>query len=90
MARSSSPEVSPYLNVIGPNQRILVAVVIGALVTWLLRTVLPFPYPIALGWIGGVTVFLASTQLYCRARRPTACAPARAARIRCGRCCSPS
>ncbi|HYL31973.1 MAG TPA: DUF1345 domain-containing protein [Stellaceae bacterium] len=60
MARSSSPEVSPHLHVIGPNQRIVLAVVVGALVTWLLRTVLPFPYPLALGWIVGVTVFLVS------------------------------
>ena len=61
MVRSSSPEVSPYLNVIGPNQRILVAAAVGAAVSLLLRFRLPFPYPIALGWIVGVTVFLAST-----------------------------
>ena len=61
MARRSSRESLPALNVIGPNQRILLAVLIGALVTWPLWAALPFPYPLAIGWIVGVTFFLAST-----------------------------
>lgn len=63
MVGRSSREVSPHLNVIGPNQRILLAVVIGALVAWLLWPALPFPYPLAIGWIVGVTLFLASTAV---------------------------
>lgn len=63
MVGRSSREVSPHLNVIGPNQRILLAVVIGALVAWLLWPALPFPYPMALGWIVGVTLFLAGTAV---------------------------
>lgn len=61
MARRSSRESLPSLNVIGPNQRILLAVIVGVLVTWLLRLSLPFPYPLAIGWIVGVALFLATT-----------------------------
>ena len=61
MARRSSRESLPSLNIIGPNQRILLAVIIGVLVTWPLWAALPFPYPMAIGWIVGVTFFLGST-----------------------------
>ncbi|MGH6973326.1 MAG: DUF1345 domain-containing protein [Stellaceae bacterium] len=61
MARRSSRESLPSLNVIGPNQRILLAVIVGVLVTWLFRFNLPFPYPLAIGWIVGVALFLAAT-----------------------------
>ena len=63
MARKPSPEVPLKLNPIGPNQRILLAVVIGLLVTWPLWPVLPFPYPMAIGWIVGVTCFLGITAV---------------------------
>jgi len=63
LARNSSRESLPSLNVIGPNRRILLATIIGALVTWPLWAVLPFPYPLAIGWIVGVTFFLASTAV---------------------------
>ena len=61
MARTSPRESLPPLELIGPNQRILAAAIVGALVTWPLRSTLPSPYPLAIGWIVGVTVFLAST-----------------------------
>ena len=63
MARRSSRESLPPLNVIGPNQRILLAVIIGALVTWSLWSSLPLPYPLAVGWIVGVAFFLTSTAV---------------------------
>ena len=61
MARKPSSDVPLKLSPVGPNQRILLAVIVGVLVTWPLRAALPFPYPIAIGWIVGVTVFLGST-----------------------------
>ena len=63
MARRSSRESLPSLEIIGPNQRILLAVIIGVLVTWSLWSSLPFPYPMAIGWIVGVTFFLGSTAM---------------------------
>lgn len=63
MARRASRESLPSLNVVGPNQRILLAVVVGVLVTWPLWPALPFPYPMAIGWIVGVTFFLVSTAI---------------------------
>ena len=38
----------------------LIATAIGALVAWAVWDRLPFPYPLAIGWIAGVVVFLAS------------------------------
>ncbi|HEV2161983.1 MAG TPA: DUF1345 domain-containing protein [Stellaceae bacterium] len=61
MARKQSSEVPLELHPIGPNQRILLAVIVGVLVTWSLWSSLPFPYPMAIGWIVGVTFFLGST-----------------------------
>lgn len=63
MTPRSSREARRPLDVIGPNQRILLATAVGAVVTWLLRFSLPFPYPLAIGWIAGVTLFLASTAV---------------------------
>ncbi len=63
MARKSSREGSPSLSALGPNQRVLLAVVVGAAVAWALWRSLPFPYPLAIGWIAGVTFFLGSTAM---------------------------
>ena len=63
MARRSPSESLPSLEVVGPNQRILLAAIIGVLVTWSLWSSMPFPYPMAIGWIVGVTFFLASTAV---------------------------
>lgn len=63
MARKQSSEVPLEMNPIGPNQRILLAVIIGVLVTWSLWSSLPLPYPLAVGWIVGVAFFLASTAV---------------------------
>ena len=61
MARRSSRESLPSLEIVGPNQRILLAALIGVLVTWPLWSALPFPYPLAIGWIVGAAFFLGST-----------------------------
>lgn len=63
MARRSPSESLPSLDIIGPNQRILLAGIVGVLVTWPLWPALPFPYPMAIGWIVGVTFFLVSTAI---------------------------
>ncbi|MDE1969055.1 MAG: DUF1345 domain-containing protein [Alphaproteobacteria bacterium] len=63
MARRSSRESLPPLNVIGPNQRILLAVAIGVAAAWLAWGAMPLPYPLAVGWIVGVAFFLASTAV---------------------------
>jgi uncharacterized membrane protein len=62
-ARKSSPEVPQSLNPVGPNQRILLAVVGGAGVAWSIWRRLPFPYPLIIGWIAGVALFLAVTAV---------------------------
>ncbi|MGH6984381.1 MAG: DUF1345 domain-containing protein [Stellaceae bacterium] len=61
MAHRSSREAPLRPHPIGPNERILLSAVVGVLVTWLFRFSLPFPYPLAIGWIVGVTVFLGIT-----------------------------
>lgn len=61
MTHRASRESLPPLSIIGPNQRILLAGIVGVLVTWPLWRALPFPYPLAIGWIVGVTFFLGIT-----------------------------
>ncbi|MDE1902956.1 MAG: DUF1345 domain-containing protein [Alphaproteobacteria bacterium] len=63
MARKQASEIPLELNPIGPNQRILLAVAVGVLVTWPLWSALPFPYPMAIGWIVGVIFFLGVTAV---------------------------
>jgi uncharacterized membrane protein len=62
LARKSSSQASPLI-VIGPNQRVLLAAVVGVALVWSLWDALPFPYPLAIGWIVGVTFFLGSTAV---------------------------
>ncbi|MGH6968769.1 MAG: DUF1345 domain-containing protein [Stellaceae bacterium] len=47
--------------VIGPNERLLIALAIGAVLSWAMWDRLPFPFSLAVGWIVGVTFFLAVT-----------------------------
>ncbi len=48
---------------LGPERRLALAAVIGAAVSWLAWAALPFPFPLALGWILGVAFFLGTTAL---------------------------
>jgi len=63
LAPPSPREVAQRLETIGPNQRIALAVAIGLAVAWPLWPSMPFPYPLALGWVAGVGFFLASTAV---------------------------
>ena len=47
----------------GPDRRLALAAVIGAAISWLTWPTLPFPFPLALGWIAGVAFFLGGTAL---------------------------
>ncbi len=60
---SLSREVPTRLYPVGPNQRVLIAAAIGAVVAWSIWRGLPFPYPLIIGWIVGVAFFLASTAV---------------------------
>lgn len=63
MARKASPAAAAAapLAAIGPNQRLLIALAIGAVLSWAIWDRLPFPFALAVGWIVGVTFFLGIT-----------------------------
>jgi len=48
---------------LGPDRRLALAAVIGGAISWLAWPTLPFPFPLALGWIAGVAFFLGGTAL---------------------------
>ena len=48
---------------LGPDRRLALAAVIGVAISWLAWPTLPFPFPLALGWIAGVAFFLGGTAL---------------------------
>lgn len=52
-----------FLLALGPDRRLVIAAVIGATVSWLAWSALPFPFELALGWIAGVAFFLGGTAL---------------------------
>ena len=59
MPRTSKPAVK--LSKLGPNQRLSLAVLIGAATAWLAWSGMPALFALAVGWITGVTFFLIST-----------------------------
>jgi len=63
LARKPSSQLPLKLSPLGPNQRILLAVIVGALVAWATWSRLPFPFQLAVGWIVGVVAFLGSTAI---------------------------
>jgi uncharacterized membrane protein len=52
-----------FILALGPDRRLALSAVIGAAVSWLAWTALPFPFQLALGWITGVACFLGGTAL---------------------------
>ena len=61
MAKKSPPEIVQPLKAVGPNVRLLIALAIGVAAAWLAWGAMPLPYPLAVGWIVGVSFFLAVT-----------------------------
>jgi uncharacterized membrane protein len=51
------------LSKLGPNERLLLAALIGCAASWLVWSGMPALFALAIGWIAGVAFFLAATAL---------------------------
>jgi uncharacterized membrane protein len=51
------------LSKLGPNERLLLATLIGCAASWLVWSGMPALFALAIGWIAGVAFFLAATAL---------------------------
>jgi uncharacterized membrane protein len=59
----SPPTRKLRLLIFGPGGRLGAAFILGAAIAWFVRSAMPFPFGLAVGWIAGVVFFLASTAI---------------------------